>query len=133
MSENVDLVRSIYAAIKRGDNNPTRWAHPDVELVFADGPRPGTWRGVAGLTEGWQDYVAAFEGYYSEPVELRELDDERVLVFDQVRGRGKTSGVDLAQISPKGADLFHIRDGKVVKVIVYFDRDLALADLGLEE
>jgi ketosteroid isomerase-like protein len=133
MSENLDLVRSIYAAKQRGDNNPTKWAHPDIELVFADGPRPRTWTGVAGLTEGWQDYVAAFEGYYSEPVELRELDDERVLVFDQVRGRGKTSGVDLAQISPKGADLFHIRDGKVVKVIVYFNRDRAVADLGLKE
>ena len=57
----------------------------------------------------------------------------RVLAFDQIRRRGKTSGIDLAQISPKGADVFHIRDGKVVKGIVYFEHARALADLGLED
>jgi hypothetical protein len=28
--------------------------------------------------------------------------------------------------------VFHIRDGQATKLIVYFDRDRALADLGLE-
>jgi hypothetical protein len=54
------------------------------------------------MIKAWQDYLSAFEeGYYTEPDEVRELDDERVLVFDQVRGRAKASGVDLAKISRK--------------------------------
>jgi ketosteroid isomerase-like protein len=132
MSSNTDLVRSIYAEQKRGEGNPARWAHPEIEFVFADGPTPGTWTGVAALIEVWRDYLRAFEDYYSEIVELRELDDERVLVFDHVRGRARSSGVELGQISPKGGDLWHVRDGKVVRVVLYFDRDRMLADLGLE-
>jgi ketosteroid isomerase-like protein len=54
-------------------------------------------------------------------------------VLDELRGRGTTSGVDLGKINPKGADLWHVRDGKVVKVVLYFDRADALANLGLAE
>ena len=47
-------------------------------------------------------------------------------------GRGKTSGLELSQIRTQGAHLFHIRDGKVTRLVLYWDRDLVLADLGLE-
>jgi ketosteroid isomerase-like protein len=85
------------------------------------------------MVEVWSDYLGAWENYYSEIEELRVLDDERVLVLDELRGRGTTSGVDLGKINPKGADLWHVRDGKVVKVVLYFDRADALANLGLAE
>jgi len=133
LSENLDLVRSIYADWERGDFSSVDWAHPEIEFVLADGPSPGTWRGVARMVEVWSDYLGAWENYYSEIEELRVLDDERVLVLDEVRGRGTTSGVDLGKINPKSADLWHVRDGKVVKVVLYFDRADALANLGLAE
>jgi ketosteroid isomerase-like protein len=63
--------------------------------------------------------------------DYRELDDERILVLFNRTGRGKASGVQLGQVRTKGASLFHVRDGKVTRMVHYWDRDRALADLGL--
>jgi hypothetical protein len=63
--------------------------------------------------------------------EFRQLDDERVLVLSHIGGRGKTSGLDIGHMRTKGAGLFHIRRDKVMRVVLYWDRNRALADLGL--
>jgi ketosteroid isomerase-like protein len=132
VSANLDLARSIYADWERGDYSRTDWAHPDIEFVIADVPDLGAWRGVAGMTQGWREFLDAWEGHHVEVEEYRQLDDERVLVLGTARARGQASGVDLQQMWPKGANLLHISDGKVTRLVVYFDRDRALADLGLE-
>ena len=33
----------------------------------------------------------------------------------------------------KAATIYHVREGKVTKMVIYFDRGHALADLGLKE
>src|SRR5450755_1920365 len=43
VSANLDLVRSIFADWERGDYRSGEWAHPEIEVVFADGPSPGRW------------------------------------------------------------------------------------------
>ena len=129
---NLDLVRSIYAAWERGDWSPIGWAHPEIEVVWADGPMPGKAMGVQGMAERTRDFLSAWEGLRTEAEEFRELDAERVLVLDRPSGgRGKTSGLEIAQMSPKGAHLFHVRGGKVARLVVYLERERALADLGL--
>ncbi len=130
-SANLDLVRSIHAAWERGDYSSAEWAHPDVEYVIADGPSPGSWTGRAGLAEGWREYLGTWEGYRIVVDEYRELDDERVLVLVHVSGRGKVSGLELGQMNADTVGLFHIRYGKVTRMVQYFDRERALADLGL--
>jgi ketosteroid isomerase-like protein len=54
-----------------------------------------------------------------------------VLVFVHWSGRGKTSGLELGQAQAKAAALFHVRDGKVRRLVTYWDRERALGDLGL--
>jgi ketosteroid isomerase-like protein len=127
----MDLVRSIYAEWERGDYFSPGWAHPDIEWVRADGPEPGTWNGVAEMLEQWRGFLAAWEQWQTNPpAEYRELDDERVLVLDRPGGRGKTSGMEMENA---GATVFRVHDREVTKIVSYWDRDRALADLGLEE
>jgi ketosteroid isomerase-like protein len=131
MSENLDLVRSIYADWERGNFGSAEWADPEIEFVRADSPVPGSWTGVAGMTEGWRVWASAWEDYRIVAEEFRELDAERALVLSRFSARGKTSGMELGQMRTKSAGVFHVRNGKVTKLVSYLDRERALADLGL--
>ncbi|HEV3284260.1 MAG TPA: nuclear transport factor 2 family protein [Solirubrobacteraceae bacterium] len=128
-SANLELVRSIYADWERGDFSSAAWADPEIEFAFAGGPEPDSWKGLAGMAQGYGEWLQAWEGFRAEPEEYLELDSERILVLVRNSGRGRTSGVELEQRSV--ANLFHLRGGKVTRVVVYLDRGLAFADLGL--
>jgi ketosteroid isomerase-like protein len=128
---NLGIVRSLYAAWERGDYTATGWAHREIEWVVADGPDPGTWRGVAGMAEGFRANMGVWQDVHAEVEEYRELDPERVLVLERRRARGKASGLELAQMRSDGAVLFHLRDGLVARLVFYWDRDRAFTDLGL--
>jgi hypothetical protein len=93
--ENVELVQSLYAAWEHGDFGSTRWAHPQIEFVIADGPTPGSWTGVAGMAEGYRGFLGAWEESHVAADEYRELDDDRVLAFTHYTGRGKQSGLEV--------------------------------------
>ena len=127
----LDVVRSTYAAWERGDFSSGEWANPEIEFVIADGPDPRSWTGLAGMTQGARGLLGAWEEYRIEAYEYPELDGERVLVLTHRSGRGKTSGLELGQMQAKGANLFHVRGGKVTRLVAYADRERALADLGL--
>jgi ketosteroid isomerase-like protein len=130
-SANLDLVRSIYAAWERGDYSSADWAHPEIEYVVADGPSPGSWTGLAGMAEANRDVLSVWENVRQEAEDYRELDSGRVLVLHRFSARGKKSGLELRHMRREAAALFHIRGGKVTKIVDYFDRERALADLGL--
>ena len=129
--ENLESVRSIFAAWERGDYRSAEWAHPEIAFTVADGPAPGTWTGVAAMAETWREALNTFEELRSEADEYRALDKERVLMLVHFSGRGKTSGLELGGTEMKGANLFRVRDGKVTRL--YWDRERAFADVGLSE
>jgi ketosteroid isomerase-like protein len=131
-SSNLDLVRSIFADWERGDFSRADWYDPDCELTFGDGPAAGAWMGLARMREGLLDFLSAWDEFSSVPEEFRELDDDRVLVLVQFSGRGRTSGLEADQMRSKAAGVFHVHRGSVTRIVLYFDRDRALADLGLE-
>ena len=131
MSANLDLVRSIYAGWERGDFSSVEWADQQIEFVIADGLGPGGSKGIAGMAATWGGFLSAWDKLRTQAEEYREIDSGRVLVMVTHGGRGKASGLEVAEIREGGANLFHIRDGKVTRLVVYPNRDQALADLGL--
>ena len=133
MSENLDLVRSLFVDWEHGDFASAEWADPEIEFTLADGPDPGSWTGVAGMAEGWRAFQSAWEGFRSEPMDYRELDGDHVLVLVRFIGRAKTSGMDLAQMPTKQASLVQIRRGKVTRLVLFWEGDRAFAELGLEK
>ena len=121
--ENVELVRSICAPWEHGDFSSVEWAHPEIELVIKDGPMPGRWTGMAGMAEGWRNCLTAIEDLRAKPEAYLEMDEGRVLVPLHNTGRGRASGLELGQVQSKGANLFHVRGGKVIKLVIYFNRE----------
>jgi hypothetical protein len=79
MSENLDLVRSIYADWARGDFTSADWAHPEIEWAAVGGPEPSSGKGVATLDAAWRDFLGAWGDYRAVAEEFRALDADRVL------------------------------------------------------
>ena len=131
--ENVQLVRSMYAAWEEGDFSWTGWAHPEIHYVMADGPAPGSWTGMTDAAKGFRGFLSAWEEHRIEVDEYRELEPDRFLVLAHYTGRGKTSGLELGEMRTKVAHVVEVRGGKVTRFVAYFDHKRALADLGLEE
>ena len=131
MSENLDLVKAIFVDWEKGDWGSSDWADPEIEFQMVGGLSEGTWTGVAEMAKVWGAMVNAWDGLTANAEEFRDIDDERVLVLLHNRGRGRESGIEIEGISVKSANVFTIRDGRVKKLALYWDRDQAIEDLGL--
>jgi hypothetical protein len=84
------------------------------------------------MVAGWRDFLGAWKEWRLEAEEYRELDGERVLVLWHFSARGKASGLQVGEIGTKGAGLYHVRNGKVTRLVLYLERERALADIDLD-
>ncbi len=84
------------------------------------------------MEAGWRSFLGAWGDYRVRVDEMRELDADRVLILMHHGGYGRASGLGDKQLTTEGANVFHMRNGKVVRLDLYWHRDRALADLGLE-
>ena len=108
----------------------TRWlARIAVSTVSARSLRNGWTRGRSFASPGGvprcRDSVVVMVRYWGRGK------GSGVEVHD--RGRAKTSGVDIEEMYAKGAAMFHVRDGKVTRLALYWEREHALADVGVKE
>jgi ketosteroid isomerase-like protein len=127
------LVRSIFAAWERGDFDSLGWAHAEIEFVVADGAEPTQIRGLRAMLQYWREFLKAWDGSRIVAEEYRELDERRVLVLVHADGaRAKASGLELGHRAGEAAQILDVDEGMVTRLVTYFNRGRALADLGLE-
>jgi ketosteroid isomerase-like protein len=129
--ENVEIVKGLMEAAGRGDSDTAMEAFdPAVELDQTRFPDGGTYRGRDGVREFYDKWFGAWDELRIESQGVIELPDGRVVSLIRVSGRGKGSGVE---VTLEAADVFTLRDGKVIQMTGYPKRAEALEAVGLSE
>ena len=129
---NVEIVRRVYDALADPGEDVIALWDPDVEFdvsrdIWGAVMGGGHYRGVEGVRAWMLDLYAAWEQLDIDLEELIEAGDDVVAVI-RVAGRGRVSGIEM-EYRPAG--VWTIRDGRIVRVVWFVDRDDALEAAGI--
>jgi ketosteroid isomerase-like protein len=127
-AENVEVVRSIFAAWLQGDMATDR-LDPEIAMIESST--------IPGATSAYgidavRRYMASFANYWDEiRFEPQDYIDagEQVIVVARLVGRGKASGIDVNRV---WAYVWTVRDGKALRMEGYANRAEALKAVGLD-
>jgi ketosteroid isomerase-like protein len=127
--ENVEVVRRGLEAFARA-----RWEESvqamDPSVEWHDSPDlPGAqvYKGREGVLAQWRGMSEALEDFTVEAERFFDAGD-LVVVFLRSRGRGRASGIP---VSRELAQVYTVKNGRVVRVVGYDDRGKALEAAGL--
>ncbi|HKH42589.1 MAG TPA: nuclear transport factor 2 family protein [Solirubrobacterales bacterium] len=127
--ENVEALRSGYAAVNRGDIDGLLVnVQPDVEFTSLIAEAEGEiFRGHDGIRRWWKEVVLPLGGLHGEPEEVRDLGDT---VIARVAGTYRPRGVEVHQT------VWHVvryRDAKATSWKFFRTEGEALEAAGLSE
>jgi ketosteroid isomerase-like protein len=131
--DNVKIVRGFYDAqadglLEGGMHALIPIVHPDFEFTTPPtlASEPGTFRGEEGIRRYVASFNDAMEGVYFEGIEFTAVGDA-VLVETILHARGRTTGIETEQ---QAFILFVMRDGLVLRIDAFAERDEALQAAG---
>jgi ketosteroid isomerase-like protein len=130
--ENVDIVRSAVEAFNEVGLAESALRFFDPDAVFEEPPEqpsPTVAEGRDAAVEIFKQFEEAWEEHRSEPEEIRIIDDERVLMLSIEHFRGR-EGLEISQ--PCGT-IYTLRDGKIVRMQSFWERETALEAAGLKK
>ena len=138
-SDNVEIARRFFELVGPADIESVEASEPalrelaaehtgpDFEWVQAETGTPT--REFDAILEGHRQWIEPWEEIHQELEELLDGGDA-VMAVVHLRGRAKLSGVEAEM---RTYFVFSFRDGKVVRVVEYLEREEALAAAGLAE
>ena len=129
---NVEIVQRNSDHVRR--TREPLWEVWDPQVVwdmstFTGWPEKQTYHGREGYTEFMDNWLSSWDEWESESVELIDAGDDVVQVARQ-RGKGAGSGVS---VEMSYAQVWTLRDGKVVRVRLYASKAEALEAVALRE
>jgi ketosteroid isomerase-like protein len=131
--ENIEVINAGIAAFNRRDQEAAAAVlHPAVEFDAAGSILPGmnrVYRGHAGVRRFWQTWL---EDLGELRFEIDETIDsgEHVFVVQRAITRGRSSG---AEVEQRWFTVYTFRDGLIVRLRGFGDRQQALEAAGLSE
>lgn len=130
--ENAGTVRSIYELwTTREWSRIPEFFDPDVEVDLSRNVfNPDIYRGLSGIENVLRGIEEMWEDFSIVPTEIVDAGD-KVFASVTIRGKGKSSGVDVTMAV---MNVWTFRESKVVRVVGgYRDRAEALEAAGLSE
>jgi ketosteroid isomerase-like protein len=117
--DHVEVVREQFAATNGRDFERAMGLYADdVTLIARGGLNPGTFEGKEAVGRWFGDWLGTFEpGYRFEIEEARDLGDGAIYLLASHGGRGRASG---AEVRGETAYLYRVRDGRIVRVELFF-------------
>ena len=128
--EDLAAVRRVYDEWGRGNWSPRFDIYDDaMEWGWSDDfpGLGGVKHDPAERSQRLQEWLHGWEDWRCEAEEL-VVEGDQIVVLCRYRGRGKGSG---ALVDTKGAHVWTLRDGKVIRLVVFATRERALAEVGL--
>jgi ketosteroid isomerase-like protein len=131
--ENVEIVRTVMRCFADGDMNAAL-ANIDPQATLdwsnSNAPDRGVYRGHGAWLTFMRTRNEALGERRFDSVELLAPTDDTVVLIGRVQERGRASGIE---VESRGAAVWTLREGKVVRFKIYQSSAEALKAVGLEE
>jgi ketosteroid isomerase-like protein len=98
--------------------------YADDVVFVVSGPDPGEYHGLDGLGFAWRDFLSAWENFRVQPDGVVAGAAGVYALLLRLQAQGKGSGVE---IDAEVANVVHIRDGRIARLEMFWDRDAAIA------
>jgi ketosteroid isomerase-like protein len=128
--EDVRLVERAIAAINARDIEGYRaCCTENVKLETPMGAVGGVYEGIDGIRRFLADVEDAAPDFRIELDGVEEVDSKRVIAFLRTSSTGQASGIRMA---PPTTNVYDLIDGKISRIRIFLDRQVALKAVGLE-